>query len=75
MTERSPRELLVLRAALAMMVVGALILLVWASPLLGEPRWPYMLFAVVMLVVAPVNYRLIRRRDRVPRSGDSPESP
>ena len=74
MPVRSPRELLVLRAALGMMVVGALMLLVSASPLMGEPAWPYMLFAGVMLVVAPVHYWLLRRHERGQRSGASPDS-
>ncbi|XKK41789.1 hypothetical protein HFP72_16865 [Nocardiopsis sp. ARC36] len=68
MTVRSPLELLVLRAAAGMMFVGALIMLVWASPLMGEPMWPHMLFAGVMSVWAPMHYWLLRRHDRVQRS-------
>ncbi|WP_433699192.1 hypothetical protein [Nocardiopsis sp. CA-288880] len=60
-----------LRAAAGMMFVGALIMLVWAGPWTGEPMWPHMLFAGVMLVWAPMNYWLLRRHDRVQHSVSS----
>ncbi|RKS06789.1 hypothetical protein DFP74_2434 [Nocardiopsis sp. Huas11] len=74
MTDRSPRLLLTMRAAHGTMFLGALGLLVIASPLMGEPIWPYMLFAGTILVLSSVSYWLIRRNDQEESPTSSPDA-